>query len=395
MIRLGDLKMVLCCICLSLTSLFWGCNKEYDMPLDTIQSPSYYPEFSWNKVPVAFHFGKTGSSLTPMELEFVASHSNFIVLEKAHATQQLGSTEKGIENDAKQLKMYNPNMKVIFYWNSFLDYSMYEAHEVYGSHPQWWLRKLDGELDLKQGRIKRYDLSNPEVRDWWVDVVEKAVVLGSSDGVFLDAFNQVTSTGNISLWGQEKYDAIQLGLKSLIEETRAKIGDDKLMVYNGIRSTDSRKVGNDFPNYTDAVMIEHFGHFSSKSKENMLLDILEMQKAGKSGKIVVFKTWPGFSWLDKDFMAKALPEKQKIAKENITFPLASFLAGAQENSYFIYNWGYRMDYGSLEWYPQLDKPLGKPLNDMTINNWELTRSFEHADIWVNLETKEARINWKE
>jgi hypothetical protein len=136
------------------------------MPLDTIQSPSYYPEFSWNKVPVAFHFGKNGSSLTAMESEFVASHSNFIVLEKAHANQELGSTEKGIENDAKQLKMYNPKMKVIFYWNSFLDYSMYEAHEVYESHPEWWLRKLDGELDLKQGRIKRYDLSNPEVRDW-------------------------------------------------------------------------------------------------------------------------------------------------------------------------------------------------------------------------------------
>ncbi|KQC28672.1 putative glycoside hydrolase family 15 protein [Flagellimonas eckloniae] len=354
----------------------------------------YYPNFSWDKVPVAFHFGKRDGLMTKDEAKFVTSRSNFIVLEKAHGAPDYEYTEDAIAKEARKLKKLNPGMKVIFYWNSFLDYNMYKAHEVYQNHPQWWLRKQDGELDFKNKGLKRYDLSNPKVRDWWTDVAKNEIVNGSTDGIFMDAFIQVSNPANIKLWGQKKYNDIQQGLKDLIKETREKLGDDKLIVYNGIRSTFQRNVGNNFPDYTDVVMIEHFGHFASTSKESMLTDIQEMEKAGKSGKIVVFKAWPGFAWIDKEAMSKPYVEKQKIAKNSITFPLAAFLAGAQEHSYFIYNWGYRMEMGCLEWYPEFDKPLGKPLNDMVINGWVLTREYEHALVWVNLETNEAKINWK-
>ena len=48
------------------------------------QNDKHYPKFTWDKVPVAFHFGKKGDLLTKKEAKFVASHSNFVVLEKAH-----------------------------------------------------------------------------------------------------------------------------------------------------------------------------------------------------------------------------------------------------------------------------------------------------------------------
>ncbi|GAA3651531.1 putative glycoside hydrolase [Flavivirga jejuensis] len=359
------------------------------------QTNKKYPKFSWDKVPIAFHFGKKGS-LTNSEAKFITSHSNFIVLEKGHGLPQYKNTETGIEETAKKLKKLNPNIKVIFYWNAFLDYPMYEAHNVYENHPEWWLKTKDDAYDLKNGNIRRYDLSNPEVRKWWIETAKKEILNGSTDGVFMDAFIQVASKANIKLWGQEKYDAIQQGLKDLIKETRTALGSDKLIVYNGIRSIPNNNTGNNFPDHTDAVMIEHFGILKSNSKESMLQDIQEMEKAGKTGKIVVFKGWPAeYTWMDKDFMAKSLKEKQKISKENITFPLASFLAGAQENSYFIYNWGYRFKHGATNWYPEFDKPLGKPLHDMKVNGWQLTRDFEHASIWVDLETKDAKIDWKQ
>ncbi len=160
-----------------------------------------YPKFSWDKVPVAFHFGKSEALLTEAEAKFVASRSNFICLEKGHGSKQFGDTETGIEQEAQQLKKLNPNMKVIFYWNTFLDYDMYKAH------------------------------------------------------------------------------------------------------------------------------------------------------------------------------------------------VATFLVGVQENSYFIYNWGYRMELGCLEWYPEFDKPLGEPLGDMLRDGWTLSRKFKHASVWVNLETREADIQW--
>ena len=54
-----------------------------------------------------------------------------------------------------------------------------------------------------------------------------------------------------------------------------------------------------------------------------------------------------------------------------------------------------MKMGCLEWYPELDKKLGKPLADSTQSGWTLTREFEHASVWVNLETKMANIVWKD
>ncbi|TWU44377.1 Alpha-L-fucosidase [Novipirellula aureliae] len=356
-----------------------------------------YPAFSWDTVPVAFHFGNSPALLTEAEAKFVATRSNFICLEKGHASGQFKDTETGIEMEARQLKALNPDMKVIFYWNAFLDYPMFQAHQEYQQHPEWWLKTVDGQVDIKPNtrlEMKRYDLSNPEFRDWWAGVARKAVVEGSCDGVFMDAFPQVASPDNIPLWGQEKYDAIQQGLKEIIWETRQKIGEDKLIVYNGIRSTPTWQVGYDYPEHTDAAMIEHFGHFNSGSKECMLKDILEMERACKNGRIVVFKGWSGFTFIDGAFMRKSLAEKQEIARKSITFPLAAFLVGAQENSYFIYNWGYRMEMGCLEWYPEFDKPLGEPLGDMVREGWTLRREFEHASVWVDLESKDAKIIWQ-
>ena len=125
----------------------------------------------------------------------------------------------------------------------------------------------------------------------------------------------------------------------------------------------------------------------------MLKDILEMQKAGKRGRIVVFKAWSGFTFIDKQMMKKPLAEKREIARKNITFPLAAFLVGAQKHSYFVYNWGYRIEHGCLEWYPELDKPLGPPAGDMVKNGWKLSREFQHASVSVNLETRKAEIDW--
>ena len=217
----------------TLGAAWQGPKPEFRKLRWIFEKANRYPIFSWDTVPVGFHFGKTDSLMTAEEAQFVASHAGFICLEKGHASGQIKYTEEGIEQEARQLKEYNPNLKVIFYWNTFLDYPMFQAHEVYQRRPEWWLKTLDGRLDKKKGRIKRYDLSNPEVREWWTDVAQKAVIDGSCDGVFMDAFPQISAPGNKALWGIEKYDAIQKGLIGTLKETRLKLGNDKLIFYNG------------------------------------------------------------------------------------------------------------------------------------------------------------------
>ena len=352
-----------------------------------------YPKFSWDKIPVYIHFGKY-EGLTDEEIEFVATHSDLVCFEKGHGASVHGSTEKGIEFDAARLKKINPDIKVIYYWNTFLDYSMFEAHEVYQSHPEWWLRKLDGSLDFKRGDLMRYDLSNPEVREWWTEEVRKAVVEGSCDGVFMDAFPQITSPANIELWGQEKYDAIQEGLIKTIELTREKIGPENLIVYNGIRNTNELHYGMQFLDITDASTMEHFDQFFSQDKENIALDIEDMIEAGKQGQIVIMKAWPGFNWTMKEKMRQPYEELLAEARENITFSLACFLVAMQPYSYFCYSWGYRDQHGSLDWYPEFDLSTGKPVGQAVRNGWEYTRKFENCDVWIDIEKKEAKIDWK-
>ena len=322
---------------------------------------------------------------------FIQHETSF---EKGHATAIHGSTEKGIEADAARLKKINPDVKVIYYWNTFLDYPMYDAHEVYASHPEWWLRKLDGSLDKKRGNLMRYDLSKPEVREWWTEEVKKAVVDGSCDGVFMDAFPQITSTANIALWGQEKYDAIQEGLIQLIELTREKIGPDTLILYNGIRNTNELHYGMQFLDITDASTMEHFDQFASRDRENVALDMENMMEAGKQGQIVILKGWPGFNFTMREKMDEPYKDLLSEARENITFPLACFLVAMQPYSYFNYSWGYREKHGSLDWYPEFDLSPGKPKGQAVRKGWEYTREFEHCKVWVNLEAKTANIEWK-
>ncbi len=87
-------------------------------------------------------------------------------------------------------------------------------------------------------------------------------------------------------------------------------------------------------------------------------------------------------------------EVLRAAKKDITFPLACFLTGAEPNCYFCYSWGWNPEDGSLDWYPELDKPLGPPKGDAVQKDWTFQREFEHASVFVDLENRTAKIDWR-
>ncbi|NME68721.1 putative glycoside hydrolase [Flammeovirga aprica] len=358
--------------------------------------PPRVMKHDWSRIPMFFHFGKPKDTLTEQEAEFVAQRTDIIALEKMHGYYKLKSTEKGTYLDAEKLKKYNKDAKVIFYWNTFLNYSFYDANATYDQHPEWWLRGLDGELDYKPHtkHLKRYDLSNEEVRKWWVSVAVEAMK-NDCDGVFMDAFIQIISPANKKLWGEEKFNAIQDGLFSILEETREALGKDNIMICNGIRSLRGTTKGMEFVKYTDAVMIEHFGHFHSGSKEMLLADIKAVQEIGKQKKMALVKGWPNFSWIDKDVMKESFEHKKALAIEHLPFSLACFLMGANDYSYFSYSWGYEFKHGFQLQYDLLEKDTGKPLNEFTQKGWVLTREFEKVKVTVDLENRTSNFSWKQ
>jgi hypothetical protein len=357
------------------------------------------PHFSWETVPIYIHFGKSSGPLSDSELRFVAQISDFICLEKGHGRGRSGTTEKGIALDAKRLKALNPGMKVLFYWNTFLNYPLYDACQAVARHPEWIFRNKKGQPIYKTGTLEQYNLLDPEFRQWWATIAGKAVTEYGCDGIFMDAVNQAKrpiwmkrgwGVGNEALLTQAVADMMRLASKQM--------GEDARLVYNGIRSLDPTGTtsGTEYLPYANGVMIEHFTAFHCQSKESIAADIEAIVTAASMGKTVIVKGWPDptFNWTDKEKMRVPSDVLADEARKKIIFSLACFLIAAQENCYFSYSWGWREQHGSLVDYPEFHKPLGKPKGPAKKEGWVYTRSFKHASVSVDLTGRKARIDWK-
>ena len=215
---------------------------------------------------------------------------------------------------------------------------------------------------------------------------------GPIDGVFVDALPQALTPGLAKTIGADKAKAVVAGLREMIVLTKRKIGADKILLANGTRTTDFREIL-DWEGI-DGVMIEHFAGFKTDRPADIKADLDTIALAAAKGKFVVIKGWPGFNWLDTEMMKRPYAELLKLARERITFPLACFLVAAQPGSHFCYSWGYTDRHGMLDAYPEFDRPLGPPLGAAKQTEWTYQREFAHASVFVNLETKTAKIDWK-
>ena len=346
--------------------------------------------FNWDRVPLNLHFGKRTGDLTDAEINFVASHSTLIALEKSHGVTPHGSTEAGIADSARRITQRNPDAKVLFYLNAFINWPGYEAFKTY--RPEWILRTASGEIVTHPSGTPRPDPSNADFREWWSEVVAHANRTAPLGGVFVDALPQALSPGLAKQVGDAKARAIVAGLREMLALTKRKLGPDRLVLVNGLRTTDFHEIL-DWEGI-DGVMIEHFGAFKTDSPTDIKADLDSIALAVAKGKFVVVKGWPGFNWLDKEMMQRPYAELLQLARSRLTFPLACFLVAAQPGSHFCYSWGYTDTHGMLDAYAEFDRPLGPPKADAIWQGLTATREFAHASVWVDLTTNQARIEWR-
>ena len=226
------------------------------------------PPFSWDRVPLNLHFGKRTTDLTDAEVEFVAGHSSLIALEKGHGASVHGSTEAGIADSARRITQRNPAAKVLFYFNAFINWSGYDAFKTY--RPEWTLRTTTGEIVKHPGGTARPDPSNAEFREWWSEVVAKANRSAPLGGVFVDALPQALTPALAKQVGDAKARAIVTGLREMLALTKRKLGPDRLVLVNGLRTTDFREIL-DWEGI-DGVMIEHFGGFKTAAPTDIKAD---------------------------------------------------------------------------------------------------------------------------
>ncbi len=346
--------------------------------------------FNWDRVPLNLHFGQRNGDLTDAEIEFIATRSNLIALEKSHGLAVHGSTEAGIAATARRIKQRNPAAKVLFYFNAFINWPGYDAFKTYQA--EWTLRSPTGEIITHPSGTPRPDPSIAAFREWWSEIVAAAHRDAPLDGVFADALPQALAPGLAKQVGETKARAVVQGLREMLALTKRKLGPERVVLVNGLRTTDFRELL-DWEGI-DGLMIEHFGAFKTTAQADLKADLDSIALAAAKGKFVVLKGWPGFNWTETAMMQRPRAELLQLARERITFPLACFLVAAQTGSYFCYSWGYREEHGMLDPYPEFEHRLGVPQGEATWSGLTATREFAHASVFVDLTTQQARIDWR-
>ena len=349
----------------------------------------FYPDFSWERTPRYFMFGDQNRVLTPEQVQFISEQTSFLCIEKSHGLKQLGAAELGAKHEAAAFKQVNPNAKVLFYFNAayawpYTSYNKPFTKEGLEENPR--LKEVlvrnpkTGELANRYGAYC-YDVLNPYLRRWWVDTVVQAVEESGCDGVFVDQMH-----GNVD-FRKDKEAEVQDAMAEMMAALKEKLGADKILLANNAYSESTRAIYA----VADAIMFENYARVKS-SKESLLAEWEDMLRIAKDGKISVFRMGVDGTW-----RGHMQPNMPALSKEKLEFAHACYLIGAQPYSYFLYSWGWKLATGPLIDYPELRKPLGAPkgaYQRSTPDGWEFTREFEHASVWVNTETREAKINWQ-
>lgn len=351
------------------------------------------PEFSWARVPLYAHLGKTSGDFSPAEIQFLASHFALVTIEKAQALDQRGSTESGTVAAVAALKRANPHLTVLVYWNAFVDYQrMYDSLRT--ELPADWFLD-DRPMPTGGALVRRFDPSNAAFRGWWIETGAKLVSATGADGVFVDAI--VAAAGHPAQlavrFGPARAAAIVSGAKAMLSGLRQRLGNGKLVIFNGLRAMQGGwpDGGLDFLSSASGAMVEDFDFGQFTAPQQIAADLELIRAAEARGKIVLVKAWPTVN--PPTGSSESSPTLAAGARRDLDFPLACFLAVAERGAYFGYAWGFRAENGWFQTYDEFNRALGPPLGPAVRHGLVFEREFQHASVRADLAAKSATIRW--
>ena len=397
-LSIKTLSLVYCLLALSFCS--YGQQKSSLVISDGshFKSKAYFPKFSWETTPMYYHFGDIDRVLLPEEVKFIAERTDFICIEKSHAFNMLGDAVLGTKHEVEAFHNIKPESKVLFYYNSYVAWPFTQFNKdltPQGITKNKELAKFLA-VDPETGKLLEktngpafsyyFDALNPEFRKWWVASAVEGVQISGADGIFIDRMNVDDNAG----YPKEDLAEISKAKGEMMAALKEQMGPDKILVGNN--AADTKDV---FP-YCDAFMFEHY-NATVTNKENLLKEWDDMIRIAKAGKISIYRFGAkGKGQNDITIGATKTDGIEKKSKDQLEYYHACFLIGAQPYSYFQWNWGWNLEDGNLVDYPALQKPLGSPKGAYKRekpDGWIFIREFEHASVWVNTETKKAKITW--
>ncbi|MCK0146720.1 putative glycoside hydrolase family 15 protein [Arenibacter sp. F26102] len=398
-IQLIKTLSVACCF-LALSLFSYGQQKSSLTISDgsNFKTKAYFPKFSWETTPMYYHFGDIDRVLLPEEVKFIAERTDFICIEKSHAFNMLGDAVLGTKHEVEAFHKLKPESKILFYYNSYVAWPFTQFNKDItpeGIAKNKEMAKFLA-VDPKTGKLLEktngpafsyyFDALNPEFRKWWVASAVEGVKISGADGIFIDRMNVDENAD----YPMDDLTELAKAKGEMMAALKEQMGPDKILVGNNAATTKDV-----FP-YCDAFMFEHY-NATVTNKENLLKEWDDMIRIAKAGKISIYRFGAkGKGRNDITIGATKTDGIEKRSKDQLEYYHACFLIGAQPYSYFQWNWGWNLKDGNLVDYPALKKPLGSPKGAFKRekpDGWIFTREFEHASVWVNTETKKAKITW--
>uniref|UniRef100_A0A6U0HTL9 Glycoside-hydrolase family GH114 TIM-barrel domain-containing protein n=1 Tax=Helicotheca tamesis TaxID=374047 RepID=A0A6U0HTL9_9STRA len=374
----------------------------------------YYPEFSWDTLPLYIHIRKR-IAFEDEDLEYLSKFP-LITLEKTTGMRTYGCTCAGSIKAAEQIKERNPNAKVLYYRNCLINYTFYSFDKELDEHDDWFLKDKDTGENIKvlAGDYKLYDLSQPEVQEWWINKATKVVCDNSSiDGLFVDANIKVldpvylTRHANVS---ESKKTQVQNGWNEMMDTIQGILKEHKKLHLANIIRTRLGDSGISSLNYFDGSYIENIElpgaapTQGNRAADNLEKGIAAVQQAAQSGKIIAMTLGLGESAEEADYddMRNDAEADFTKLKTRIDFSIGLFLIIAEKYSYLNMHDGYDVNVdrtgqcNSIMWLkrlPEYDQPLGKPLGPAEKEGYIYTREFEHVRVKLDIKEQKADLIW--
>jgi hypothetical protein len=363
--------------------------------------PGRMPPFSWDTVPRYMHVRKV-TAFTPEEVNYLASFP-LVTFEKTTGSKEFGSTEAGTEMAAKAVKRINPSTKILYYRNILVHYPCYHDDQKLEKIKGAFLVDQKGNSKLVRQQVRAYDLSNKDVQAWWLGNAQWVCSSKYIDGLFVDGNIKVLEPGYLrqQIGADKKTEVIQAYHK-MMKQLPQTLGNDELIVANIIRARfDDAGLG--YLDYFDGSYIEGFEHEVGRmSRADYVAKGIEaIQTAARAGKIIAFTIGTGkYTDTDMDDASRKTDRKKESSfQEQLTYKLALFLVCAEQYSYFMLSDGYGVDGGNSRLWmkplPEYSRPLGPPRGPAQKNGYVYQRSFQHADVTVDIENETASIVWKQ
>nr|WP_308949509.1 putative glycoside hydrolase [Coraliomargarita sp. SDUM461003] len=344
---------------------------------------------------------RKATAFTDEEIKYLATFP-LITFEKSTGHKDFGGTEVGSVKAATAVKAINPRSKILYYRNIIVHYGGYVANEQLEAIPNAFLANDDGGEDLVRGKVRAYDLSNPEVESWWMNHAKQACASPVIDGLFIDGNIKVIADGYLRREiGAEKKAAVQSAYHRMMRALPDLIGRDSLILSNIIRAR-LENSGLTELEYFDGSYLEGFEHPVGKiSREDYVAKgIAAMQTAARSGKIIAFTMGMGEeqeSEMGIDETRAAIDDIASI-QDRFTYALAIFLICAEEYSYFMASDGYSVNPGGSKLWmqdiPEYSRRLGRPLGPAQNRGYIYIRQFEHLRVWLDIENQRAELVWQ-